>query len=139
MPDSINTRFIASALLRRGDAFLFIRQSKPGGAYPDTLHIPGGGVEQGETPLEAVRREVSEEVNVVPTRLEPVDFSWDTVDYKGQQTVLVFLRFTGDVPEDAVPRPSSDAKEIVWIDRHDLTSAAHNPPTLSLLKRLALI
>ena len=133
------TKFVASALLERSGSYLFIKQVKPGGAYPGTLHIPGGGIEPGETPLEAVRREVREEVGLDIEGFEPVDFSWDTLNYKGEPTVLVFFRFSGVVPDGAEPSASSDAKEIVWIAKGDLMSSPHNPATLSLLAALGLM
>ena len=133
------TRYIAAALLHRGDEYLFIRQSKDGGAYQDNLHIPGGGIEPGETPIEAVRREVEEEVGLTINDFSQVDFSWDSLNYKGEPTVLVFLRFTGEIPHGQNPTPSSDAKELVWLRKSELLSGSHNPATLSLLRVLNLI
>jgi len=134
----MNSRTIASVLVRNGDRYLFIRQNKPGGAYPDTLHIPGGGLEPGETPIEAAIREIKEEVGLDIINVKPVDFDWDTVPYKGEDTVLIFLRFSAE-SESLRAVPSSDAQEIVWVRREDLASQAHNPPSLRFLKKLELI
>ncbi len=133
------SRYIASALLERNGSYLFIKQSKPGGAYPETLHIPGGGIEPGETPAEAVQREVWEEIGVKVDTFDPVDFAWDTVKYKGELTTLVFLRFFGKLPLSCTPHPSSDAREIIWLQRDELSNAPHNPATLTLLRALKLI
>ncbi|WP_305971063.1 MULTISPECIES: NUDIX hydrolase [unclassified Mameliella] len=143
MTDSTNrpvaSRLIAAALLRQGNRYLFIKQNKEGGAYPDRLHIPGGGVDVGETPLEAVQREVLEEVGIELDDFLPVDFAWDTLMYKGAMTVLVFCRFVADIPEGVEPRPSSDAEEIVWLEQEALLTGNHNSSTLSLFRTLNLV
>jgi len=131
----MNQRVIVSALVRKGDAFLFLRQLKPGGAYPDTLHIPGGGIEPGEDPLTAVKREVLEEASIMIKNVEPYDFDSDIVQYKGAPTQLIFLRFTGDYDSGQL-KAGSDAKELLWIERSRLTQFKHNPPSIRLLQKL---
>jgi len=54
-------RIRVCALLRRGDRVLLCRHEKPGKEY---WLLPGGGVERGESLLEAVRRELAEEVGL---------------------------------------------------------------------------
>ncbi|WP_225840471.1 NUDIX hydrolase [Streptomyces sp. NK08204] len=50
----------AAAVLRDGDGrFLIV---KPG--YKDGWNLPGGGVDEGETPSQAARRELQEELGV---------------------------------------------------------------------------
>lgn len=134
----MRSRYIASMLIERDGQYLFIRQNKPGGAYPDTLHIPGGGIDEGETPIDAAIREVEEEVGLKATDVDPVDFDWDVVDYKGYPTLLVFLRFIGKV-HDGEAVASSDAKEVIWVPEAELAKHPHNPPSLRLLKRLKLL
>ncbi len=134
----MKTRVIASMLVKREDTYLFIKQNKPGGAYPDTLHIPGGGIDDGEAPDVAATREVQEETGLVPTNVRPVDFDWDVVEYKGSPTLLIFLRFLGESAEGE-PVPSSDAKEAFWVQASELKNQPHNPPSERLLSRLGLL
>lgn len=134
----MRTRFIVSALIKNDDQYLFIRQNKPTGAYPHTLHIPGGGINDGEDPAEAVRREIEEEVGLEVENLEPFDFDWDITNYRSEPTLLVFLRFTGD-SRGTDAQAGSDAAEVLWIPRDELGKHSHNEPSKRLLRRLGLI
>jgi len=45
------------------EILLFLRDNKPSIPYPNTWALIGGHLEQGETPLEALKRETKEEIN----------------------------------------------------------------------------
>mgnify|MGYP005762199569 CR=1 FL=1 len=131
-------RVIVSALISCEDDYLFIKQEKKGGAYQGMLHIPGGGLEDGEHPLDGVIREVKEETGLDIYNIKPFDFADDFVEYKGEQTQFIFLRYTAEsVTHEAVA--SSDAKEIIWVHKDRLLDYPQNPATIDLLKKLALI
>jgi len=59
-------RKIVSALIFSKDGKLLMGKKDPskGGVYPDCWHIPGGGINEGETFKQALRREVKEEVGI---------------------------------------------------------------------------
>ncbi len=131
-------RVIVSALVCKDNSYLFIEQNKVGGAYPGTLHIPGGGLEIGEDPVDAIKRELSEEVNITVRNVRPFDFDADVVDYRGESTQLVFLRFLADY-ESGTPKAGSDASRILWLDKDSLRNYPHNPPSIRLLTKLKLL
>lgn len=131
-------RVIVSALIKKNEEYLFIQQNKEGGAYPNTLHIPGGGLEPGEDLYDAIRREIKEEVNISVKNLEIFDFDADVIDYKGSQTQLVFLRFLADY-QDGEAKSGSDAEKIVWIRKDKIGNYSHNPPSIRLLTKLHLL
>jgi 8-oxo-dGTP diphosphatase len=68
MRDNQNFKLIAHALVKLNDKYLLIKRTsikrgKPN-SLPEYWDIPGGMVEEGETPREAAIRETKEEVNL---------------------------------------------------------------------------
>ena len=59
-------RVVVSAILFSKDGKILMGRKDPlkGGIYPDCWHIPGGGVEENESLLQALIREVMEEVKI---------------------------------------------------------------------------
>jgi 8-oxo-dGTP diphosphatase len=48
-----------------GQVLLYLRDDKPEIRFPNTWCLPGGYLEEGETPHECIRREIEEEMGVV--------------------------------------------------------------------------
>jgi mutator protein MutT len=59
-------RDIVNALLIRRGTVLLARRSPHRKAYPDLWSFPGGHVEKGESLAAALRRELREEIGIVP-------------------------------------------------------------------------
>jgi len=59
-------RKIASAIIfsKDGKVLMGLKDPKKGGVYSDCWHIPGGGIDEHESILEALDREVKEEVGI---------------------------------------------------------------------------
>ena len=51
----------AYGVIIRNNRIALIRKAK--GGYKGKLDLPGGGIEHGELPFEALKREVTEEIN----------------------------------------------------------------------------
>jgi mutator protein MutT len=63
LADSIPNHEVVAAVIER-DGTILCAQRKPGGALPLLWEFPGGKIEAGETRLEALEREISEELGV---------------------------------------------------------------------------
>ena len=62
---------VAAAVLLRGDGRVLLGQRAPDTFYPGYWEFPGGKVEAGESPRDALVRELSEELGVEVTAATP--------------------------------------------------------------------
>ena len=84
----------SQSMVIRGDRILLVEHQLFG---RDFYNLPGGGIEEGETPEQAALRELSEECNVQGTIVRPL-----TMEYKPDMESRVFT-FLVEIPEDASP------------------------------------
>lgn len=56
---------VAVAILRQPDLSVLLCQRHPHKSYPLKWEFPGGKIEAGETPEQALRRELTEELSIV--------------------------------------------------------------------------
>jgi ADP-ribose pyrophosphatase YjhB (NUDIX family) len=89
-------RIRVSALLRWREGLLLCRHDKKGG---DVWLLPGGGVHSGETLVEALEREIREEVGIEPPAFEGPLAIVDSIAPKGTLVTkhVVHIIFAGEV------------------------------------------
>jgi putative (di)nucleoside polyphosphate hydrolase len=115
---------VGVALVNRdGDAFIGHRKRKRGGEALNSRswQMPQGGIDNGEQPVEAARRELWEETNVRSIELIAELPGWLNYDlpeaargrwsgrYRGQTQKWFLFRFTGKDKEIDVLRPADGA------------------------------
>jgi mutator protein MutT len=126
---------VVAVILRREDKILLCHRSPERRWYPDVWDFPGGHVEPGERPEDALHREVAEELGV---KLDGVD--GDPVLHRvvPQQrldlTVWVSRRWQGDVSN----RQPHEHDAIGWFNAGQLEGLSFADPSYLTLLRLVL-
>lgn len=128
MPDATDRRFFVAVkgILLSGGRFLILRRSGAARAEPGTWELPGGRLEFGESPREALERELREEVGIEPRVVRPVS-TWTLIRRGRHQTVgITFLCRTDDLGVRLSPEHDASA----WIAPEELATSPL-PPHLS--------
>ncbi len=131
----MNYRIIVSAVIENKGAILLGKKSPGVGPYPDSWHLPGGGVNLGEeTLVDAVRREVREETGIEIDALEPLAFDEDDEpDKHGVMTHYVFLMFKARYLRGEL-RAADDIAELRWAKLEELRRLPLTRPSTRLFK-----
>jgi 8-oxo-dGTP diphosphatase len=82
---------------------------------PDPLALPSGFIKKGETPLDALRREVKEETNfnIIPVRIVKVISS----NSRSHLEFIVEAKYT-----DGIFTPSKEVDFYQWSDEKEITN-----------------
>jgi 8-oxo-dGTP diphosphatase len=83
----------------RQEVLLILRDDDPGIAYPNMWDLPGGHVEEGETPLGCIQREMKEEMGleiegIAPFSVVPFDDRTEYVFWKKMNFSVHSIRLT---------------------------------------------
>lgn len=119
--DQLPYRPCVGVVLVNRDGLVFLGERRGGAEQVDAQHswqMPQGGIDEGESPEEAARRELYEETNVSsvePLAVAPDWFTYDLPEplarqawkgrYRGQTQKWIALRFTGTDDEIDVLNP----------------------------------
>ena len=131
-------RIRVSAILRWQGRVLLCRQEKPGKEY---WLLPGGGVDGGESLIEALRRELREELGVeADVQFEGPVAIVDSIAPKGSlaRKHVVHIIFAGDLSGrslEAVTSQDAAVRGHRLFDTTDLDGVVLHPPIQRFLRR----
>ena len=146
-------RTIVSGLIFSKDNKLLMGKKDPrkGGVYPDCWHIPGGGVDEGESFEEAFKREMLEEVgiDISPYKIIPISYTNRGNSEKILKTgekVLCHMTFNyfkvvidNRLAEEIKTELNDDLVQIQWFKKDELLKIKQIPGGKEFFQKVGLI
>jgi len=145
-------REIVGAFIFSSDRRILLGKHADGGVYQGLWTVPGGGVEPGETTLEAVKREVWEEIglDISSASITPIvkDFLTGTSEKTLRdtgETVIVQMRFNDFIiamplpAADMLINPRDEFAAVQWLPVDTLDSSQLAPGVVKRLTKLGYI
>ena len=131
------------AVNKQGQFLLTQRHQPDTPAWHNKWNIPGGGVEFGESPEDALIRECWEELRVKPTILLaqpiPVNIVWyaaDTgYDHDFHLLLLCYIVDIGDQEIDLTHDPEEETSDYRWSTEDELAEVDGLPQTVETVKK----
>lgn len=119
---------VVAAVIRKGDRIFATQRGY--GEWKDWWEFPGGKMEAGETPEEALKREIHEELS---TEIS-VDKFLCTVEYEYPAFHLTMHCFLCSLLTEALHLNEHEAAK--WLKEEELESVKWLPADLEVIKRL---
>jgi len=122
--------------------FLICRMPADRGVFPGLWGLPGGGIEPGETMLDALHREVREELGLAVVRAHPLFFKEGRYtkrypDGSMREVHMIFLLFECRVDGTEVSL-NEEFEEYTWIAPEELGRFPLNDETRDTFLRMGV-
>ena len=144
-------RVVVSGIIVSKDNKILLGKGQPGSVYKDCWLIPGGGVDEGETKIQTLIREVKEEVN-----LDISNYHHELVEDNATGESEKILKETGEhvlvhmqfftyrikVPKNANSiqiAAGDDLAELTWAPIDNMADYPLSPPSINLFKKLGYL
>jgi 8-oxo-dGTP diphosphatase len=121
---------VVAALIER-DGEILVTQRRPDQSLPLLWELPGGKIEPGESPTQALEREIEEELGCSIT----VGEVEDVVFFAYQEFDLIMPVYQASI-RSGTPEARQVAK-MAWVKRENLMSLTFAPADVPLVTRLA--
>ena len=128
----------AGAIIHKGRKILLQKRADNG-----TWAIHGGALELGETIEDTVKRELKEEIGIVPKKLTPYKiFSGEDMHWtypNGDEVYCINIIFLCDEYEGELKQDSEEVLEIRWFDVDNLPENINSPADKVILKDIHMV
>jgi 8-oxo-dGTP diphosphatase len=129
----MKTVVVAAAVMVEGGRVL-LTQRKAGTHLAGAWEFPGGKVEPGEDPRDALRRELREELGIEARVGEVVDVTFHRYEEAGKAVLLLF--FEASLEKDS-PEPSAiDVAALRWSRCSELKDEEFPPADVAVLRKV---
>ena len=120
---------VIKAVNKTGESIIFATQ-RGYGEFKGGWEFPGGKIEKGETPQEALKREIMEELD---TEIEVGEYI-DTIEYDYPAFHLSMDCFCAEVTKGHLELKEAEAAK--WLTKDQLDSVAWLPADISLINTI---
>lgn len=123
MYKAVGTTFLSKST---GRMLLNLRSNKV--SYPHTWSFWGGKIEKNEEPLEALRRELKEEMGFIPPmeKLNPLD------TYNSKDKNFTYYTYVIVTPDEFIPTLNRESSGYAWFDIGQYPKPLHNGAKITL-------
>jgi 8-oxo-dGTP diphosphatase len=134
-PKSPEILIVVAAAMIDTDGRVLVQQRPPGKPMASLWEFPGGKVDAGELPEDALRRELEEELGIAVDKscLAPAVFASESLGERHLLLLLYVLRKWDGIPE---PRHATALKWVRPVALHGLDMPPADRPLIGLLEAL---
>ena len=137
----VNTHVGSYGVIIQDGKIALIKKAR--GGYKGLYDLPGGGIEHDETPLEALTRELMEEIGVSIVKAELLDavsktFKWDVNDKLIQDLHHIGILYRVEIESDELKTDADGLDSLggEWKDIDKVKEEDVSPFTWMALKKL---
>lgn len=123
-------RQVAAGIIRNEFGQIYLTQRLEGQDFAQSLEFPGGKVDTGETPEQALKRELEEEIGIHVLNAE----LYERFQFEYPTKILDFSFY---LVTEWIGEPfGREGQEGFWLEQRDLDPALFPPANAKLIQRL---
>lgn len=121
---------VAAGIIRNEFGQIYLTQRLEGQDFAQALEFPGGKIDVGETPEQALKRELEEEIGIHVLKAE----LFERFNFEYPNKIIHFHFY---LVEEWIGEPfGREGQEGFWLEQHELDEGQFPPANAKLVQRL---